>query len=137
MGPALVLPASGVGWTWWLGPTPPLWALLAPIREVPWAPVWGFQKHWLKQLLKLLCLSCPLQQHGRGYTAGLSERASLNPCAIQVEEICEWTLGYTWEEQYRPWERESCLPHLLEHFAGGSRSYLGKIDGAVLQNFSG
>lgn len=98
MGPALVLPASGAGWTWWLGP-PPLWALLAPIGELPCTPAWGFQKRWLKQLLKLLCLSCPLQRHGRGYTTGLSERASLNPRALQVEELCEWTLGYLWEEQ--------------------------------------
>lgn len=32
-------------------------------------------------------------------------------------------------------ERSSASPRLLELFAGGSRSYLGNKDGAVLQDF--
>ena len=54
-------------------------ALLAPSRELPEAPAWGFQKCCLKQLLKQLCLSRPLHRHGRGYTAGLSGEGILQP----------------------------------------------------------
>lgn len=64
---------DSVGGHHWLG------ALLVPSRELPQAPAWGIQKHCLKQLLKLLCLSCPLHRHSHSYTAGLSGEGILQP----------------------------------------------------------
>lgn len=62
--------------------------LLAPSKEPPEAPARGSQKHCLKQLLKLLCLSCSCTGMAGVTPPGSQERVSHNPDADKVEELC-------------------------------------------------